>query len=195
MNKRIFLIAVGIGAAAGALLAVVVIWLWHSVAGDTRITSVLGAIGLAAIVFLICEIGRRRAVNTARSANSHDLKKREAYYRLLASWLTQRNKGRTLAEYFTDHHFGSVAIYGLGRLGMCLLEELRNSKINVRYGIDRDAGHFSYLDLKVVPPESAIEPVDVIVVTPFYECEKLIAELQGKISSAIVTLEDIVCSM
>jgi hypothetical protein len=195
MNKRIFLIAVVMGSVAGVLLTTVAFWLWHSVAGDAPMITVLGAAGLAAIVFLICEIRCRRAVNTARRANSHELKKPVAYYRLLASWMTLRNRDRTLAEYFTDHHFTSVAIFGLGRLGMCLLEELRNSNIDIRYGIDRDVAHLSYLDLRVVSPESPIEPVDVIVVTPFYECGKLITELQGKTSSAIITLEDIVGSM
>ncbi len=195
MNKRIFLIAVFTGAVAGALSAVVAFWLWHSFAGDTHAMTVLGAAALAAGVFLTCEIRRRRAVVAARSANSQELKKREAYCHLLASWLTLRNKGRTLAEYFADHHFGSVAIFGLGRIGMCLLDELRNANIDIRYGIDRDAAHLSYLDVKVVLPEAPMEPVDVVVVTPFHECGKLIADLQGKTSSAIVTLDDIVGSL
>ena len=78
---------------------------------------------------------------------------------------------------------------------MCLLGELRHSDIEVRYGIDRNADHFSYLDLKVIAPDSPIETVDAIVITPFFECEPLVSELERRTTSTVVSLEDIVHSL
>lgn len=187
--------AVAVGGTVGASLAVAVIWLWETVTGNRGIASVLGTAVFGAVVFLIGRVTRRRAVNAAQNANAHDIKKYAAYYRLLASWMLLRNSGRSLAEYFAEHHYRSVAVYGLGPLGMCLLGELKHSDVEVRCGIDRNADHFSYLDLKVIAPDSPIEAVDAIVITPFFECEHLVLELEGRTSSKIVSLEDIVHSI
>ena len=106
-----------------------------------------------------------------------------------------RNKGRTLAEYFENHNFRNIAIFGMGRLGLCLYEELKDSNIHVKYAIDRNAATFSYLNLKVIPPENQLETVDVIVVTRFIEYNKIVEELRKKTSCQVVSLEDVVFSM
>ena len=138
--------------------------------------------------------GTRRA-SAGQDPGAHDTKKYAAYYRLAASWLLLRNDGRSMAEYFADHQYRRVAVFGLGRLGMCLLSELRDSGVEVRYGIDRNAEHFSYLDLEVVPPDGPFEAVDAVVVTPFFECERLVLDLEYRTSAKVVSLEDIVLSL
>jgi hypothetical protein len=144
---------------------------------------------------MACEIRARRAIKAIKNATAQELQKYRAYYRLLGSWMKLRNRNRSLAEYFADHNHSTVAIYGLGSLGICLLEELNNSRIVVRYGIDRNAKHLSYLGLKVVLPESPIEPVDVIVITPINQHEELASGLAGKTAAALVNLEDIIHSL
>jgi hypothetical protein len=136
-----------------------------------------------------------KAVKKTKTSISYELKKYKSYYNLFGSWMVLRNKGRTLAEYFEDRKFKNLAIYGLGKLGLCLHEELKRSNINVKYAIDINAAHFSYLDLKVVSPEDQLETVDVIIVTPFFEYKKIVDELQRKTSCEIISLEDVIFSL
>ena len=150
---------------------------------------------IAGGIFIFCQVQKQRAVQKATKANSFKLEKYQAYYKLFSSWMVLRNKGRLLSEYFADHNLKNVAIYGLGRLGLCLYEELKSSSINVKYAIDVDAAHFSYLDLKVVSPQDKLEAVDAIIVTPVFEYKKIVDELRVKTSCQIVNLEDVISSL
>jgi len=173
----------------------VLIWLWQIWMGHIRVLTIVMTVMVGAVVFVCCQIQSFRVVKKAKEAGAHELEKYRSYYRLFGSWMLLRNKRRVLAEYFEDHRLKNVAIYGLGRLGLCLYEELRNSTINVKYAIDRDSAHFSYLDLKVVSLESPLEPVDVIVVTPVSEYQGIVEGLRKKGSSPIVNLEDVISSL
>jgi hypothetical protein len=195
LMKKISIITLCIGAVLGAALASVCIWLWQILTGNTSIISILVTIIVAAAVFVYCQLQNRRAFKKAKKANSYKLDKYQSYYNLFSSWMVLRNKGKILAEYFEDHNFKNIAIYGLGKFGLCLYEELKNSNINVIYGIDIDAASLSYLNLKVISLEKKLEMVDVIVVTPFFEYKKIVQELRKKTSCQIVSLEDVIFSM
>ena len=106
-----------------------------------------------------------------------------------------RNKKRTVAEYFENRNIKNVAICGLGRLGLCLYEELKNSNIHVKYAIDDKAESFSYLNLRVVSLESNLEAVDAIVVTKFISHIKTLDILRKKATCEILNLQDIISSM
>ena len=176
-------------------LASACILLWQTLTGNISIIAIVVTIFILALVFVCGQLQSKRALIKATKKNSYELEKFQSYYKLLSSWMILRNKGRMLSEYFEDHNFKDVAIYGLGRLGICLYEELKNSAINVKYAIDINAAHFSYLDLKVVSLESQLEPVDVIIVTPFVEYKKIVDELREKTSYKIVNLEDVISSI
>jgi hypothetical protein len=173
----------------------VCIWLWHTLTGNISIIAIAVTIIIAAVVFVCCQVQSRAALKKAEKVNSYKLKKYQSYYYLFGSWMVLRNKGRVLADYFEDHNFRNVAICGLGRLGLCLYEELKGSNIHVKYAIDMKTASFSYLNLKVVSPESQLEAVDVIVVTKFIEYKKIVEDLRKTTSCHIVSLEDVIFSM
>lgn len=191
------IIALLIGIALGGGLTVVAIWIWQTFLGNISVTAILGAIGIAGAVFAYGELRKRRAVFRAKTekTDEQEWKKYECYYQLLASWMVLRNRDQSLSKYFVDHNYKTVIVYGLDRLGVCLLEELRRGNIQVAYAIDPDAAHFSYLDLKVQSPENPIEPADVIVVTPFLEYERIVESLKDRTTSKFVSLEDVVHSI
>lgn len=193
--KRISITTLCVGAFLGAALTLLCIWLWLIVTGNVSIISIVATIITAAAVFAYCQIQHRASLKKAKKVHSYKVRKYQSYYYLFGSWMVLRNKGRTLAEYFENHNFKNVAICGLGRLGLCLHEELKGSNIRVNYAIDRNAASFSYMDLKVIPPEANLEAVDAIVVTKFIEYNKIVEELRKKTSCQVVSLEDIVFSM
>lgn len=193
--KRNSIIPLCIGAVSGAALTSVFILIWETLTGNISMIAIVVAIMVAAVIFVYGQIQIGKAVTKAKKENFYKLKKYQSYYKIFSSWMVLRNKGRMLSEYFKDRNFKNVAIFGLGQLGICLYEELKNSNINVKYAIDINAAHFSYLDLKVVSPESQLEAVDVIIVTPFLEYKKIVDELREKTSYEIVNLEDVISSI
>jgi hypothetical protein len=180
-----------IGAVLGSVLAFVYMWLWQTLTGNISMIAIVFMIIAAGGVFLFCKSKSRKEIQKLKKTNE----KNKSYYDLLSSWMVLRNKGRILAEYFDERNLKNVAIYGLERVGLCLYEELKNSNINVKYAIDTDSAHFSYLDLTVVAPEDQLEMVDVIVVTPFLDYQEIVKELQGKTSCQVVSLKDLISSI
>jgi hypothetical protein len=193
--KRNLIIPICIGAVAGAALTSVFILIWQTLTGNISMIAIVVAIIVPAVVFVYYQMQIGKTITKAKKANFYKLEKYQSYYKLFSSWMVLRNKGRMLSEYFKDRNFKNVAIYGLGKLGICLYEELKNSTINVKYAIDINAANFSYFDLKVVSLESQLETVDVIIVTPFFEYKKIVDELREKTSYKIVNLEDVISSI
>ena len=98
------------------------------------------------------------------------------YYNLLNEWLELKNKGKTLDMYFKNEGINNIAVYGMGELGYRLAEELKNSNINIKYGIDKSAV-FGYGDLTIQSLNDDIKNVDAVIVTPIFEFDKIEKEL------------------
>lgn len=111
-------------------------------------------------------------------------------YMAFDQWLQVRQSGKTLVEYFEQHNYKTVAIYGMKELGERLYDELKGSDITVSYIIDQNADSV-YADVDVVFPEADLEPVDVIVVTALFYFDEIEEMLSAQVDCPIVSLEDI----
>lgn len=111
-------------------------------------------------------------------------------YMITNDWLRLKQDGKDMATYFKRKDYKKIAIYGMHYMGMSLLNELKNSGIEVAYGIDRNAGHI-FADCKVITPDEEFEDVDAIVVTPVFYFESIEEELSQKVSYPIVSLEEV----
>lgn len=119
------------------------------------------------------------------------LEKMYMFYVLLNQWLSIRQEGRSLEEFFTEHNYNAIAIYGMKELGDRLYEELKDSGVSVKYAIDKNAD-FIYSEIDVVTPDADFESVDAIIVTAvycFYEIEEI---LNKKTDIPVISLEDII---
>lgn len=114
-------------------------------------------------------------------------------FNILDLWLTIKQQGKSLSEYFEDNLVQTIAIYGLGTLGKRLYEELRNTQIDISYGIDQNAEKIQIDGLEIKTLQEELAAVDIIVVTPmsFYEIEQMIRRKMG-IEINIVSIEDVV---
>lgn len=102
-------------------------------------------------------------------------------------------KGLILKEWFIEKNYKNIAIYGLGEIGILFFNEmLKYPEITVQYGIDKNSEKIKINGLKVVSPDSHIEKVDVIVVTPTFAFDIIRHELAGKIDYPIVSLDEII---
>jgi len=114
-----------------------------------------------------------------------------ALFLMMNRWVRVKQEGKTLSEYFVRKSYKRIAIYGMSYAGETLLEELKDSGIEVAYGIDKKADEI-YADIDIVSPESELEPVDAIVVTSIFFVEEIKEMLSAKIDCPIVSLEDII---
>ena len=74
--------------------------------------------------------------------------------------------------------------------GETLVDELKDSCIQVTYAIDKNAGTV-YENVNIVSPEEGLENVDAIIVTAITFYEEVKENLTKKISVPILSLEDL----
>lgn len=116
--------------------------------------------------------------------------KNRAMFMIMDQWANLKQEGRSLEEYFLKNGYLSVAVYGMGVVGKRLIKELRNSKIQVIYGIDQNED-MVYTDLKVVTMQDELIKVDAVVVTVVKEFDAIREELLEKTDCSVIAIEDI----
>lgn len=108
----------------------------------------------------------------------------------LSKWLALKQANKHFEKYFETKGYHQIAIYGYGRLGCFLAEELRNTNIHIKYFIDR-APLYEFHGIPVCLPSDLLRPVDIVVVTVVGEFESIYDILKEKISCSIVSIDDI----
>lgn len=111
--------------------------------------------------------------------------------KLYDQWFATKQEGKSVADYLKSEGIKTVAIYGMSFIGQRLIEELRDSGIEVKYGIDKNRDRI-YTDIDIVTPEDNIEEVDVIIVTAFYFFNEIEDLLMKKTDSRILSFEELV---
>ena len=113
------------------------------------------------------------------------------YYNMLVQWLILKQAGKSLEQYFIDHNYKTIAIYGMGEMGSRLYDELKETSIVVNYGIDQEAlGEYS--ELEVFSKEEDYPDVDAIIVTATFAFDVIEEELRSKVHCPIISLENVV---
>ncbi len=109
---------------------------------------------------------------------------------MMNQWVGIKQEGKNLADYFRRYNYHSIAIYGMSYAGDRLLDELKDSGITVKYGIDKNADGI-YSEMNLVTPDKDLPEVDAIVVTPIFFFDVIEEELSKKVNCPILSLEDI----
>lgn len=116
----------------------------------------------------------------------------KSYYNMLNLWLAAKNSGKNLEEYFAENGYRTVALYGMGEMGVRLEEELRNSAIEIKYGIDKNGkSPFDTMPVYSMNDENLPE-VDAIVVTAVFAFEEIKRQLEEKVQCPVLSLADVV---
>ena len=116
-----------------------------------------------------------------------------ALFLMMNKWVKVKQEGKNLSSYFMEHGYKRIAIYGMSYAGETLISELKDSDIELAYGIDQKKGLYSYID--ILSLDENLPEVDAVVVTAitfFDEIEEALAE---KVSCPIISLEDILCEV
>lgn len=113
-----------------------------------------------------------------------------ALMQLFNQWMITKQEGKSIVDYFHKESIKSIAIYGMSYVGERLYDELRDSDIEVKYVIDKNADGI-YSELEIVTPQEELEEVDAIVVTPIFYFDEIEGMLSAKTEATILSLEDI----
>lgn len=116
--------------------------------------------------------------------------KHMALYLMMNQWVKVKQEGKNLADYFKEHDYKTIAVYGMSYAGERLVDELEGSEVVIKYGIDKNAEGI-YTDIDIVKPDENLEEVDAIVVTSIFYMDEITKMLEPKVSCPIISLEDI----
>lgn len=127
-----------------------------------------------------------KKINVARTYSDKHL----SLFLMMNQWVKVKQEGKNLAAYFEKNGYKNIAIYGMSYAGETLLEELRETQIQVVYGIDKNAENI-YSDISILSLEDTLDDVDAIVVTAVTFFDEIEDELHKKVNCPILSLEDI----
>lgn len=123
--------------------------------------------------------------------NNKNADKLAKYYHLFNVWLSIKQNNQTLYSYFEKNGYHTVAIYGMKEFGERLLDELKNTDIEVKCIIDKAQVKVDE-DIPIYKPEEKLPEVDVIVVTASYYFSEISKNLRDKVKCDIVSIDDLV---
>ncbi len=108
----------------------------------------------------------------------------------LEEWINILHFGKKMEEYLKENGYYSVLIYGMGRLGRILLDELEDSDISVLAAIDRNANN-RFEDIRVISPDDIFPQADCIIITPLTGQNEIKKMLSSKIDCHIISLDEL----
>lgn len=127
----------------------------------------------------------------AQAGVEEDLRKYKYLFILMNSWFALKQKNVSIARYFKAKKYNHVAIYGMGHMGLRLLDELKSCGITVDYVIDKDKDCLC-AGVKLVSPDEKLDETDAVIVTAvdsYYEIER---KLSGRVTCPVISLEDVI---
>ena len=109
---------------------------------------------------------------------------------MMNQWVKVKQEGKNLSAYFEKNGYKKIAIYGMSYAGETLVDELKETEVQIAYAIDKNANSI-YSDINVITMDDNLEDVDAIVVTAITFFDEIEEQLQSKVSCPIISLEDI----
>lgn len=133
----------------------------------------------------------RYICNKAIVAIKSDYYKYLSLFNVLEQWLSNKQNNINIEEYLMRQGYQKIAIYGMSVLGNLLYQELKETKVEVSYAIDRNADNMHF-ELPVLKPSDEYGKVDVIIVTAVLDYEKIKKNILTKTQVNVISIEDIV---
>lgn len=119
------------------------------------------------------------------------------YYQMLNKWLRIQQRNHNLSELLIRKDLYNIVIYGLGEIGKNLLEELKDTPINIGCVLVKEINPEVCMVKQVVVDDYSEfqknNKIDTIIVTPVYDFENIRDMLIKKgVTSKVVSLDELI---
>lgn len=114
---------------------------------------------------------------------------------LMQQWLRSHQNGKTVNQYLKAHGYNQISIYGVGEVGLALLEDLKDSDIEIMYCIDKNANHILLTGIDVLGWEEEWKKVDLIIVTTIDSFFEIRSNIRNKCNYPVMSIENIINSL
>lgn len=126
-----------------------------------------------------------------QEANSNAERKND-FYLFMRNWVELHQSGGNMADKLRQEAVSTVAIYGAGKHGKMLYNELKETKVKVACWIDQRCKAETIEDCPVIGAESELPPVDAVIVTPYREFRSIESVLRERTKAKIIPLDTLV---
>lgn len=114
---------------------------------------------------------------------------------LMQQWLKSYQNGKTVSQYLKAHGYNRISIYGVGEVGLTLLDDLKDSDIEVIYCIDKNANNILLTGIEVLGWEAEWKEVDLIIVTTIDSYFEIRSNIKNKCNYPVMSIENIINSL
>lgn len=133
---------------------------------------------------------RRRLHDANRSLLKHKI-----YYNFLTRWLEAKAIGNSLEKCLLKQKIHSVAIYGMGKIGALIFNELEKSSIKIECLVDQNpssSSSFPDCIIRALPEETEkYAKADIILVTSIASYQEIETSLREKNITNVLNLNSI----
>lgn len=126
-----------------------------------------------------------------RTANSNAEKKND-FYLFMRNWVELHQSGMNIADRLLEEDVSTVAIYGAGKHGKMLYDELKTTKVRAACWIDKNCAGETIEGCPVIGAECELPQVDAVIVTPYREFLSIESLLRKKTKARIIPLDRLV---
>ena len=124
-----------------------------------------------------------------------ELDKQKYWVRLYDIWMLLKQSSVSIEEYLLNQNITNIAIYGASFLGIRLYYELKNSKVRVKYLLDKNPAIYRK-DIEVKNPKAnSYEDVDIVIVTALYTYDEIKVLLMEKGCKQVKAFDEILYEM
>ena len=114
------------------------------------------------------------------------------FYALLSDWMELKWSGGSLADTLREHNIHCAAVYGAGKHGRFLYQDLMDRDFAVMYFIDRNKNAHAPEGLTVYLPEEDAPTVDAVLVSVYLEFEEVERSLKGCPDRKLISLDKLI---
>lgn len=120
-------------------------------------------------------------------------KYQEMFY-LMCQWVSNLNEQKSISNYLINNGYRNIIIYGAGKIGICLCEELIKGGLNVEYIVDKNK-QGNHMGIPIEKEFKTNTKVDLIIITAIFDSFKIIQELSIQDRVPIECLDNIIYKM
>lgn len=120
------------------------------------------------------------------------LKMFEEFFHIFDQWMTLHEDGISLDMILKRKGYKRVAIYGMGSMAMHVIQELRDSSVEVLYVIERiKESYYTEIEVKTLG-DTDLQEVDMIICTLELKDKEIRKELYERTNAKICSLSEVV---